>query len=63
MPEHSQKPAAIDAAPITAAEAGRRGGNTTKQRHGTTHYQRIGQLGGAKLRELVERGKAAEVIP
>lgn len=33
---------------MTRAEAGRKGGNTTKERHGQEHYQKIGKVGGVK---------------
>ena len=36
---------------------GRKGGTTTKERHGEEHYKKIGKMGGQKVRELVERGK------
>jgi hypothetical protein len=29
-------------------EAGRKGGETTRDRHGATHFRRAGKLGGAK---------------
>jgi general stress protein YciG len=38
--------------PITASEAGRRGGESTKQRHGSGFYRKIGSLGGRRTREL-----------
>jgi len=44
---------------ISVREAGRRGGNTTKKRHGHEFYEKIGQKGGQKVRELIERGKSA----
>lgn len=31
---------------LTTVEAGRKGGETTRQRHGPDHYSRIGKLGG-----------------
>jgi uncharacterized protein len=43
---------------ITVREAGRRGGNTTKQRHGPDFYKEIGHKGGQKVKELIERGKS-----
>jgi len=37
---------------ITVDEAGRRGGNTTRERYGRDFYRRIGKLGGERTREL-----------
>ncbi|HMK48276.1 MAG TPA: Em GEA1 (EM1) [Methanocella sp.] len=45
---------------ISVREAGRRGGNTTKERHGPDFYKDIGHKGGQKVRELIERGKTQE---
>jgi hypothetical protein len=42
------------------AEMGKIGGATTAARHGGAHYRRIGALGGERVRELLEKGKAAE---
>src|ERR1051326_8147073 len=39
---------------ITVREAGRRGGRSTRERHGPEHYQQIGKKGGQALAE--ERG-------
>jgi general stress protein YciG len=44
---------------MTVKEAGRKGGNTTKERHGPGYYENIGKKGGQKVRELIERGKKA----
>ena len=44
---------------ISVREAGRRGGTTTKERHGPEFYREIGHKGGQKVRELIERGKAS----
>ncbi len=44
---------------MTVQEAGRKGGNTTKQRHGEDYYKSIGHKGGQKVRELIARGKKA----
>jgi general stress protein YciG len=38
---------------------GKKGGTTTKQRYGEGFYEEIGKKGGQKVRELIERGKAA----
>jgi general stress protein YciG len=43
---------------MSVAEAGRKGGNTTKARYGPAYYNAIGKMGGAKVRELIARGKA-----
>jgi uncharacterized protein len=45
---------------ISVREAGRRGGNTTKERHGPEFYRSIGHKGGQKVRELIEKGRAVE---
>ncbi len=45
---------------ISVREAGRRGGTTTKERHGPEFYREIGHKGGQKVRELIERGKSSE---
>jgi hypothetical protein len=45
---------------ISVREAGRRGGNTTKERHGPEFYREIGHKGGQKVRELIERGRSQE---
>jgi general stress protein YciG len=42
---------------MTVKEAGRKGGNTTKQRYGEGYYENIGKKGGQKVRELIKRGK------
>ncbi len=45
---------------LSVREAGKKGGDVTAARHGRAHYQRIGVLGGARLRLLLEAGKEAE---
>jgi general stress protein YciG len=42
---------------ISVREAGRRGGNATKAGHGHEFYESIGRKGGAKVKELIEKGK------
>ena len=44
---------------MTVAEAGRRGGATTAQRHGPEFYEQIGKKGGQKVAELIARGRQA----
>jgi hypothetical protein len=36
-------------------DMGAKGGRTTKERHGHDHYTKIGQIGGAIIRENKER--------
>lgn len=45
---------------MTMAEAGRKGGMTTKQRHGHEYYVGIGKKGGAKVRELIDLARQKE---
>jgi general stress protein YciG len=49
---------------MTVREAGRRGGQTTKARHGRDFYVTIGRKGGAKggqrVRQLVQEGRRME---
>jgi general stress protein YciG len=44
---------------MSVREAGRKGGETTKKRHGPKFYQEIGRKGGQKVKRLIERGKKA----
>jgi general stress protein YciG len=46
--------------PLTCREAGRRGGTKTKERHGPEHYRRIGEIGGQKIKRLIEQARALE---
>jgi uncharacterized protein len=45
------------ARPMTVREAGRKGGETTAQRHGPAFYEEIGRKGGQKVKQLIEAGK------
>jgi uncharacterized protein len=47
-----------DKGAMTVREAGHKGGETTRQRYGEV-YEEIGRKGGQKVRELINRGKAA----
>jgi general stress protein YciG len=42
---------------MTAAEMGRKGGNTTKERHGHDFYVQIGKKGGERAKKVYEAGK------
>ena len=44
---------------MTVAEAGRKGGATTAQRHVPEFYEQIGKKGGQKVAELIARGRQA----
>ncbi len=44
---------------MTVRQAGKKGGDTTKERHGEDYYKSIGKKGGQKVRELIEKGKEA----
>lgn len=45
--------------PMTVSEAGRRGGKATAAKHGSEFYERIGRMGGQRVRQLIEAGKQA----
>lgn len=45
---------------MTRAEAGRKGGLTTKQRHGDDHFSKIGRLGGKKGGEATKQRYGVE---
>lgn len=44
---------------MTVAEAGRKGGQKTRDEYGHEFYEEIGKKGGQKVRQLVEAGKKA----
>lgn len=44
---------------LTVREAGRLGGEKVLQERGVEFYSEIGQKGGQKVKELIERGKQA----
>jgi general stress protein YciG len=44
---------------MTVREAGRKGGQTTKQRYGPRFYEQIGKKGGHKVKRMLEEGKKA----
>lgn len=39
---------------------GKKGGQATAEKHGTGFYEKIGKKGGQRVKELIERAKAAE---
>ena len=45
---------------MTRAEAGRKGGKTTKQRYGEEHFGRIGKIGGKKGGETTKERYGSE---
>jgi hypothetical protein len=44
---------------MTVAEAGRKGGLSTKEKYGKEHYDKILSKGRKKLKTLIEKGKRA----
>ncbi len=62
-----RKQAGSERGGLTVAEAGhlgglkggKKGGNAVKAKYGEDFYREIGQKGGAKVRALVEAGRAA----
>ncbi len=48
---------------LTVSEAGKIGGNTTKQRYGMEHYKQIGRMGGNSNRQnAIDAAKYREMI-
>lgn len=47
---------------ISVEEAGRRGGEATKERHGQQFYHEIGVKGGHTVRDLIKKGKELDRI-
>lgn len=45
---------------MTRAEAGRKGGRTTKDRYGEDHFGRIGRIGGKKGGETTKQRYGSE---
>jgi len=50
----------MDQQKMSRAEAGRKGGLSTKQRYGGDHFSRIGRLGGKKGGESTKRRYGVE---
>lgn len=42
---------------MTVQEAGRKGGLSTSKKYGPEFYEEIGQKGGRKVRDLINKGK------
>lgn len=49
-----------DKGDMSVKEAGQKGGRKTSETQGREFYTKIGQKGGDRVRELVERGKENE---
>ena len=47
---------------MTVREAGRRGGMKRKQQLGQDGYSALGRMGGARRRELIEKGRMLEQV-
>ena len=45
---------------MSRAEAGRKGGHTTKDRYGEDHFGRIGRIGGKKGGEITKQRYGSE---
>lgn len=46
---------------VSVRDAGRRGGEATRDRHGESgFYQKIGAMGGKRMKKLLELGKEQE---
>jgi general stress protein YciG len=39
---------------------GKKGGETTKERHGKPFYEKIGRKGGQTMKKLIEQAKRAQ---
>lgn len=60
MENTSATPAAPTPNKMSRAEAGRKGGKTTKERYGDEHFGRIGRIGGKKGGETTKRRYGSE---
>ena len=54
MAEEAKKKGAM-----SVSEAGRKGGQTVRDKYGHSFYEEIGKKGGHKVRQLIEEGKKA----
>lgn len=45
---------------MSVSEAGQRGGKATSQKYDHEHFVDIGEKGGGRVSELVDKGKQAE---
>lgn len=48
-----------DKGAMTVAQAGRKGGITTRDTHDHEHFVKIGKKGGRRVRDLIAAGKRA----
>ncbi len=46
--------------PEPGSDNAKNGGNAVKQRYGTDYYSKIGKKGGARVKELLAKGRAVE---
>src|SRR5688572_30211194 len=56
----NQIPQESTPAKMSRAEAGRKGGKTTKERYGDEHFGKIGRIGGKKGGETTKRRYGSE---
>jgi hypothetical protein len=57
--EEKKRREKVEKGKMTVQEAGRKGGMKTAETHGREFYEKIGQKGGQKVKELIEEGKKA----
>ncbi|MCL5108969.1 MAG: Em GEA1 (EM1) [Chloroflexi bacterium] len=49
-----------DEGKMTVQQAGHKGGEKVSQKYPHEHFEEIGQKGGQKVRELIDKGKQTE---
>jgi uncharacterized protein len=60
MEGQAQPEATTQPTKMSRAEAGRKGGKTTKERYGDEHFGKIGRIGGKKGGETTKRRYGSE---